>query len=415
MQARLRQISDCSALLGRAGALLVTLLALLPICARAQIGSARYSSIVVDNASGRVLSAVNPDDLRYPASLTKLMTLYMAFEALRDRRITLDEEVPVSDHAAAMEPSKLGLVPGSELTVEEAILAIVTKSANDAACALGELLGGDEERFGQMMTLRARALGMSRSTFRNASGLPDPEQMTTARDLAILAHHLVQDFPDQYHYFSTPGFMFHGRAIYNHDLMLRTYEGADGLKTGYTEAAGHNLVTSAMRGGVRLIGVVMGAASNPERDIHMASLLDDGFEQMNVPVLRHEEPRYRLPSLIASAQAAPMPVSAPRVRFYAAARGSRRYRLVMQAAVRRDGPIYLSAMPTMARPPLSGLQPAVALSMPRRHARLFRAARAGTQRPRTRRGYERGVAAATGGCGGRVSWRHRGVCDLASR
>ena len=160
----------------------------------------------------------------------------------------------------------------------------MTKSANDAASALGELLGGSEDRFAQMMTLRARALGMSHSTFMNASGLPDPDQWTTARDLAILSRRLINDFPGYYRYFSTPSFAWHRQIIFNHDNMLRTYPGADGLKTGYTEASGHNLVTSAVRGGVRLVGVVLGAASNGERDIHMASLLDQGFEQMDVPV-----------------------------------------------------------------------------------------------------------------------------------
>jgi D-alanyl-D-alanine carboxypeptidase len=228
----------------------------------------------------------------------------MAFEALRDHRITLAQAVPVSAHAASMEPSKLGLVPGSKFTVGDAILAIVTKSANDAACALGELLGGDEDRFSQMMTLRARGLGMTQTTFRNASGLPDRQQTTTARDLALLAHHLISDFPDDYHYFSEPVFYFHGRAIPNHDRMLVDYAGADGLKTGYTLASGHNLVTSAQRGGVRLIGVVLGAQSNPERDAHMASLLDNGFEQLGVPVTPHATPHFHLPSLMASAEAA---------------------------------------------------------------------------------------------------------------
>ncbi len=275
--------------------------------AAAQIGSARYASIVVDNASGKVIEAVNADEPRYPASLTKLMTLYMAFEALRDHRITLGQRVPVSAWAASMEPTKLGLVPGTYFTVSDAILGIVTKSANDAACALGELMGGSEQRFAQMMTLKARSLGMTQSTWRNASGLPDAAQTTTARDLALLAHHLITDFPEYYHYFSEPVFYFHGRQIPNHDHMLVSYEGADGLKTGYTVAAGHNLVTSALRGDVRLIGVVMGARSNPERDLHMANLLDDGFTQMGVPVVRHAPSHFRLPSLIASAEASTLP------------------------------------------------------------------------------------------------------------
>ncbi len=271
--------------------------------AHAQIGSERYSSIVIDAATGNVLSAVNADEPRYPASLTKMMTLYMVFEALRDRRLSLDSPVPVSPHAASMAPSKLGLTPATRLTLEQAILGLVTKSANDAAAALGELLGGDESRFAQMMTLRARALGMTRTTFRNASGLPNAEQTTTARDLAMLARHLVQDFPDEYHYFSTPSFVFHGRTILNHDHLLQSYPGADGIKTGYIEAAGFNLVTSAVRGEVRLIGVVLGAARPGERDLHMAALLDQGFAEMGVPV-GHGHDGHGGSLLVASAQAA---------------------------------------------------------------------------------------------------------------
>jgi D-alanyl-D-alanine carboxypeptidase len=281
--------------------------------ARAQIGSDRYSSIIIDAHTGQVLEAENPDAERHPASLTKMMTLYMAFEALRDRRITLDDRVPISAHAASMEPTKLGVVPGSQLTVQEAILGLVTLSANDAAAALGEYLGGDEDRFAQMMTLRARALGMAHTTFRNASGLPDPDQWTSAADMAVLARRLLADFPNDYSYFSTPSFVFHRRVIFNHDTMLKTYPGADGFKTGYTKASGHNLVTSAMRGNVRLIGVVLGAGSNVERNVHMAALLDQGFTEMGVPVTPAvtavarrvmPTPPSRMPSLIGSAQAA---------------------------------------------------------------------------------------------------------------
>ena len=301
-----RQVRLRAALPPRAGCMasllaLAGLLLALPQAAQAQVGSARYASIVVDAASGNVLEAANADQPRFPASLTKLMTLYMAFEALRDHRISLDETVPISWHTASMSPVKLGLVPGTAITVEQVMLGMVTLSANDAACALGELLGGDEDRFGQMMTLRARALGMTSTTFRNASGLPDPEQVSTAHDLAVLARHIIQDFPNEYRYFTVPEFFFHGRAIMNHDTMLRTYPGADGLKTGYTQAAGHNLVTSAVRGGVRLIGVVMGAGSNGERDVHMTALLDDGFDRMDVPVMRRPS---RMPALIAAASAA---------------------------------------------------------------------------------------------------------------
>ena len=194
-------------------------------------------------------------------------------------------------------------MPGTRLTVEQAILGLITKSANDAAAALGELLGGSEDRFAQMMTLRARALGMGHSTFMNASGLPNSEQWTTARDLAVLSRRLINDFPGYYRYFSTPSFAWHRQVIFNHDNMLRTYPGADGLKTGYTEASGHNLVTSAVRGGVRLIGVVLGAASNPERDVHMASLLDHGFEQMDVPIARKQLQLASRVTLISTAHA----------------------------------------------------------------------------------------------------------------
>jgi D-alanyl-D-alanine carboxypeptidase len=297
-------------------ALAVAGLVAAPSAARAQVGSDRYSSIVVDARTGQVLEAENPDAERHPASLTKMMTLYMTFEALRDRRIALGDLVPVSAHAASMEPTKLGLVPGTALTVEQAILGLVTLSANDAAAALGELLGGDEDRFAQMMTLRARALGMSHTTFRNASGLPDPDQWTSASDLAILARRLLIDFPNDYSYFSTPSFVFHRRVIYNHDTMLKTYPGADGFKTGYTNASGHNLVTSSMRGNVRLIGVVLGAASNVERSVQMAALLDQGFTEMNVPITPAvtavarrvpAPPPGRLSGLVGSAQAAELP------------------------------------------------------------------------------------------------------------
>ncbi len=280
--------------------------------AAAQVGSDRYSAIVVDAASGTVLYAARPDELRFPASLTKLMTLYMLFEALRDRRAFLDDLVPVSDHAASAEPSKLGLMPGTRITVEEALLGLVTKSANDAASALGEMMaGGDEERFAQMMTLRARALGMTRTTFHNASGLPDPYQVTTAEDMAILARRLVEDFPQEYRYFSVPGFFFRGRMILNHDHMLQTFPGADGLKTGFTSASGYNLVTSAVRGGVRLIGVVLGAGSRFEREQDMTAILSGGFARMGVaPMLADQPapPRFEafMGSAIGTAHAAPL-------------------------------------------------------------------------------------------------------------
>ncbi|GBR01976.1 D-alanyl-D-alanine serine-type carboxypeptidase [Acetobacter oeni LMG 21952] len=248
------------------------------------------SAFVSDARTGAVLAQVNPDLQRYPASLTKLMTLYMTFKALRSGTLTLDQAVPVSIHSATREPSKLGLVPGSYLTVEQGILGLVTKSANDAACALGELIGGSEPQFAAMMTAEAHNLGMSRTTFQNASGLPNPGQVTTARDLATLAQHLISDFPEDYHYFSVGIFYFHGHEIPNHNPMLRYYPGADGMKTGYTAQAGLNLVTSAMRDNVRLVGVVMGASSNIERTRTMASLMDQGFADEGVAPVERSAP-----------------------------------------------------------------------------------------------------------------------------
>ncbi len=294
---------------------LITLIVGMLVCATpaaAQIGSYRYSSIVIEASSGHVLSAVNADEPRYPASLVKVMTIYMVFEALRDRRITLDQNVPVSSHAASMSPTKLGLMPSTRITVEQAVLGLITKSANDAAAALAEFLGGTEDRFAQMMTLRARALGMANTRFENASGLPDLYQVSTARDMALLARRLVSDFPGQYRYFSTPAFVWHGRTMHNHHQLLHSYPGADGLKTGYTNASGYNLITSAVRGNVRLIGVVMGGASGGERDVHMVSLLNGGFERLNIPAER------RAPTVMAQAPV----VSVPRPNLVSAAQAA---------------------------------------------------------------------------------------------
>ncbi|MGH7066823.1 MAG: D-alanyl-D-alanine carboxypeptidase family protein [Acetobacteraceae bacterium] len=287
--------------------------------ARAGIGFGDPSYIVIDAASGRVLTEFKPDAIRYPASLTKLMTLYLTFEALRDRRITLSTLIPFSSQAAAVEPVKLGLPPGSTITVQQAILSMVTMSANDAATALGQYLGGGSiARFAEMMTLRAHALGMSRTVFMNPSGLPDPRQVTTARDLAVLARRLILDFPDQYHWFSTRRFLFRGRWIRSDDSVLKVYPGADGIKTGYTNAAGHTLISSAERGNVRLIGVVMGTQTVAEIDGEMMALLNQGFADENAPtaaattVAKAGPSRQRFAiALIPAAQAAATPLADP--------------------------------------------------------------------------------------------------------
>lgn len=238
---------------------------------------ARYASIVVDAETGKVLYARNPDTRRYPASLTKIMTLYMAFSALEEKRITMDTKFKVSHRAAGQAPSKLGLKAGSTIRVEDAILALVTKSANDAATVIAENLSGTEIRFARDMTERARGLGMRKTQFRNASGLPNRRQLSTARDMALLGRAIMRDFPEYYKLFNTRSFTYGGRTYGNHNNLLHSYKGTDGIKTGYINASGFNLVASVERNGRRLVGVVFGGKSARSRDSHMADLLDRSF------------------------------------------------------------------------------------------------------------------------------------------
>ena len=244
--------------------------------------SRENESIVIDAETGRVLSEMNADAITYPASLTKMMTLYLTFEALNSGRLRLDQYLPVSSEAASKSPTKLHLVPGDSVQVHDLILGIVTKSANDAAAVLGEGLAGSEPAFADLMTAKARQLGMTSTVYRNASGLPDPDQHTTARDVAQLALALYHDFPREYRYFATRQFFFRGRVILTHNHLLDWYEGADGIKTGYIGASGFNLAASAVRNSHRLIGVVMGGASAGSRDREMAALLDQGFAEVGV-------------------------------------------------------------------------------------------------------------------------------------
>jgi D-alanyl-D-alanine carboxypeptidase len=242
--------------------------------------SRENESIVIDAETGRILSEMNADAITYPASLTKMMTLYLTFEALNAGRLRLDQYLPVSTEAANKSPTKLHLVPGDSVQVHDLILGIVTKSANDAAAVLAEGLAGSEPAFADRMTAKARQLGMTSTIYRNASGLPDPEQRTTARDVAQLALALYHDFPREYRYFATREFFFRGRVILTHNHLLDWYEGADGIKTGYIGASGFNLAASAVRNGHRLVGVVMGGASAGSRDREMAALLDQGFSEV---------------------------------------------------------------------------------------------------------------------------------------
>lgn len=235
------------------------------------------ASIIIDADTGAVMQATNADAITHPASLTKMMTLYMLFDQLSAGRMKLDQRLAVSAHAAAQAPSKLALQPGQSIRVEDAILALVTKSANDVAVVIAEAIGGSEDHFGTLMTQRARTLGMGRTVFRNASGLPDSEQITTARDMATLGRSLLRNHPRYFHYFSARTFEWNGDTITNHNRLMLRYNGADGIKTGYIRASGFNLVSSVERGGRRLIGAVMGGRSAASRDRHMEALLDAAF------------------------------------------------------------------------------------------------------------------------------------------
>ena len=241
---------------------------------------ARYASIVIDFETGQVLHEKNADTRNYPASLVKMMTLYLAFEALERGDLTMNQKLKASRRAGGMPASKLGLKRGETITVKDAILALVTKSANDAAVVIAEALAKKETKFAQLMTKKARALGMRRTNFRNASGLPNRRQMSTARDMATLARALIRDFPGRYKYFSTKHFTYKGRKHRNHNRLLRHYDGADGIKTGYIRASGFNLVASAVRDGRRIIAVVFGGKTPRSRDRHAARLMDRAFVRL---------------------------------------------------------------------------------------------------------------------------------------
>ncbi|MFD2191612.1 serine hydrolase [Pistricoccus aurantiacus] len=246
----------------------------------AQAANPRYASIVVDATSGNILHAANAEESRYPASLTKMMTLYLLFEAIEEGRVTLDQPLYVSSHAASMPASKLWLNVGSTISVEEAIPALVVTSANDVAVVVAEALGGTETNFARLMTQKAQAFGMQDTQFRNASGLPDAAQVTTARDMAVLSVHLMRDFPQYYQEFSRKSYVYQGKSRRGHNRLLSNYEGADGLKTGFIRASGFNVATSAIRDNRRVIAVVMGGYSASSRDEHMAELMDDGFTRL---------------------------------------------------------------------------------------------------------------------------------------
>jgi D-alanyl-D-alanine carboxypeptidase len=300
--------------LGRVGVCAATImgwLGCLPAAAHQGYGAAYgpiFEWILLDAETGQVLSEQNADVLTYPASLTKMMTLYLTFEELNQGKLRLDQPLVVSEMAASRAPSKLGLVPGDSVPVRDLILGVVTRSANDAASVLAEGLAGSEANFARYMNWKARQLGMQHTWYQNASGLPNPEQRTTARDIARLALALYHQFPREYRYFSTREFDFRGEIVRGHDHLLEWYPGADGIKTGFVNASGFNLATSAVRDGHRLIGVIMGGRSAHSRDEQMASLLDQGFAVLAAG--RPVQPQYAPLVAAAAPAAAPGPVAA---------------------------------------------------------------------------------------------------------
>lgn len=238
----------------------------------------RYAAIVVDANSGEVLFARRADSQRYPASITKVMTLYLVFEAMADGRVSPDDYITISPRAASQPPSKLGLPAGSRITVDNAIRALAVRSANDIAVALAEHVGGSEARFAALMTLRAQELGMTQTRYVNPHGLPDSRQISTARDIAVLSRAVMRDFPQYYSYFGQRHWNFDGRTYNNTNGLLHSMPGVDGIKTGYTNASGYNLAASAVRDGRRLITIVLGGRTSQTRNAHVAELINTGFE-----------------------------------------------------------------------------------------------------------------------------------------
>jgi D-alanyl-D-alanine carboxypeptidase len=284
--------------------------------------SPAYAAIVLDANSGKVLHSSHPDALRHPASLTKVMTLYLLFERLEAGRITLDSPLRVSEHAAAQSPTKLGLKEGTTIRVEDAIKGMITRSANDAAVVVAENLGGSERAFARLMTSKAHALGMKRTIYRNASGLPDDAQVTTARDQAILGRAVQEHFPRYYKYFSIRSFKYRGKSIANHNRLLGKVEGVDGIKTGYTRASGFNLLTSVHRDGRYIVAVVLGGKSGAARDARMRELISGHVREASIrrtaPMIARAGPKPERNTgggyALASADSVAVPGAAPRAR-----------------------------------------------------------------------------------------------------
>ncbi|MEZ5900465.1 MAG: serine hydrolase [Hyphomicrobiaceae bacterium] len=285
---------------------LVGFSAFLQSAAPAQARPARHSAMILDANTGAVLHNDDGDERRHPASLTKMMTLYLTFETIEQGRMSMSSKVKISEEAANASPSKLDLDPGEEITVREAILALITKSANDVAVALAEKIGGSERNFARLMNAKARELGMSRTNFENASGLPDQDQVTTARDMITLGLHLQDDYPQYYRLFSTRSFAFRGRSYRNHNTLMNSYGGIDGIKTGYTRDSGFNLVTSVHRNGRHLVGAVFGGASAATRNGEMRVLLTRAMSRAS-----KVKTRKPAPLLVAQLKSPPKPAVRP--------------------------------------------------------------------------------------------------------
>ena len=262
---------------GWLAALLISTLVLLIGLSEPGRAGGGFSAVTVDARNGKVLFAVDPDSKRYPASLTKVMTLYIVFQELKAGRLKLNSALTASAYSSSRPPSRLGLRAGEKITVENAIKALVTRSANDVAATIGENISGSERAFALRMTKTAQALGMTRTTFRNASGLPDAKQVTTARDMATLSLRIQRDFPQYYPYFKITAFSYKGTVIRTHNRLLGRFAGTDGIKTGYINASGYNLTSSVARSGKRLVGVVMGARSGASRNKYMMTMLEKQF------------------------------------------------------------------------------------------------------------------------------------------
>lgn len=261
------------------------LLAALAIAFSPTASAEKYASIVVNTQTNEVLHARHADDARYPASLTKVMTLYMLYDALKAGEITLDEDLPVSRFAAAQAPSNLKLRAGSTMQVADAIDALITKSANDVAVVVAERIGGSEKRFARLMTVKAKSLGMKNTRFMNASGLPNSQQTSTARDMAILAEAMLDNHRDYYHWFSQKEFKWKGRTYKTHNGLLNKVEGVDGIKTGYTRASGFNLMTSAERNGQRIVTIMLGGRTSNSRNAHVTALVEAAFTSLEEKAL----------------------------------------------------------------------------------------------------------------------------------